>query len=119
MQQVGESGIQSEDTTPLGTVPVTETKIVSLMANIEKVREEATNTRTELDNLRARAESIAVEHQATRINVREERQGGCDSLSAAASHREANMAEMREEMLVEVTKIRSECGNAAASHHEL
>lgn len=52
-----------------------ETDAVSLTTNSEKVREEAAGTKAEFDKLRAAAESIAEEHDATLMTVREERQG--------------------------------------------
>lgn len=69
---------------------------VSLTANMEKVREEATNARAELDKLQAPSELVAEEHRATLIKVHKKRQGELDSLRATAWQRRAAIAEVCE-----------------------
>lgn len=73
VQHSGESGIQVANNVTLGTVPVVETDVMSLLANLEKVQEEAAISRAKLDKLCAVAEPVAEEHHAMLIEVRGER----------------------------------------------
>lgn len=117
LQHVGEPGIQAENAALLETMPVAETEIVSLAANLEKVHGEEANARVDLNNFRAAAELIAGDDQETLIEMRKERQGEFNSLKAAVSQREAAMAVVREWTLAEVTRMRSELDSAAGCHH--
>lgn len=73
----------------------------------------------ELDKLRAAAEFILEEHQATPIKVHEELQGEPDSLRATALQRKAAITEAREETSSEVIKMRFKCNSEVALGHEL
>lgn len=119
VHQIGESGIQAENPTSPGTVPVAETDTVPLTGNFDKARQEAINARAVLDKLRALAESTADEHQAMFVNVCKEWRAELDSLRAAKSQCEVVIAEVRERTLADEPKMWSARDSVAARHHEL
>lgn len=61
VKQVSESSIHAEDTALLGTVALVETEVMSLTANLVKAREEAANSRAELDRICVADETVGEE----------------------------------------------------------
>lgn len=92
---------------------------MSHKTNLENAREEADNARAELNKLRAAAEMVGEELEATLTKVREERQGEMDSLKAAASQGAAAMAKVPEGTTADVTKVRSKHDSLAAHHDKV
>lgn len=59
VQKVGRSGFLVANNVTFGMVPVVETEVVALKANLKKAREQAAPAKAELDKLHVASESIA------------------------------------------------------------
>lgn len=95
-----------------------QTEVVLLTANLKKAREEEVNAIAVLDKLRAAGNSVAEDHQAMLIKVREEWLSELDSMRALVLHCEVATAKVREDSWAEVIKVRSERVAAAARYQK-
>lgn len=110
--QVGESGISVASYATLGMVSVVEMEVLSLTVNLKSAREEAANIRAELYKLRAVSDLDEKEHEAEMIKVHNDWQGELNLLLETALQHEVAIANVFEETLAEVAKLRSEHDSA-------
>lgn len=116
VKQSAESESQAaNDTTPV-MLSELESEVVSLLASLEKAREETASANAELDALQAKAELDVREHNVAMAKVREERQDEVKAWKATLSRSGATLAKVRDETSAKIKKLFS-IGNSAAARH--